>query len=75
MKYTESVKFALAQENVNKAFEDAKKAKTSVAKAYLGDLINKERTRYLKAKGWSNAMVAQELNVTERFVEKYLITE
>ena len=72
MNYTESTKYALEQESVNAAFEEAKKSGTVASRIELGNAINKERAKFLKAKGWSNAAIAEELNTSEAVVRNII---
>lgn len=73
MKYDNSTKYALEQEGVQLAFEEAKKTKTRASQMFLGDVINRERAKFYKMNGYSDAEIAQELNVSDSFVRSVLL--
>lgn len=75
MKYDNSTKYALEQESVQLAFEEAKKTKTKASQMFLGDMINRERAKYYKEKGYSNAKIAEEIGVSESFARSVLVTK
>ena len=72
MKYTESTRFALGQESVQRAFDEAKASKTPSSQVKLGREVNKVRARYLKDRGYSNTAIAQELEIDDAMVQKIL---
>lgn len=73
MKYDYSTKYALEQESVKSAFEEAKKTKTRASQMFLGDVINRERAKFYKMNGYDDAEIAQELNVSDSFVRSVLL--